>query len=190
MGQKIFLRMWCRVNFYCTERVIYHVNTMKKKELIFYMMHEMRIVWYLQLGICLFFSLSPVFFFFKEKKSWMVQRLNGSNISPVCVFAKQTKLLLSHVSQFVWSLTQKNVILSKKKKITLFGSILLSLLRCIKKTKQTQASPHVDSNFSVIFFQSHNFVDAVNRWHISGGAVCDCTGLDKFKLRPCSRFTL
>lgn len=51
MGQKIFLRMWCRLNFYCTEyHVIYNVNILKKKELIFYMMHEMKcIVCYLQL---------------------------------------------------------------------------------------------------------------------------------------------
>lgn len=56
MGQKIFLRMWCRLNFYCTEYcVIYNVNTLKKKELIFYMMHEMKcIVCYLQLWICFF----------------------------------------------------------------------------------------------------------------------------------------
>lgn len=157
MGQKIFLRMWCRVNFYCTERVIYHVNTMKKKELIFYMMHEMRIVWYLQLGICLFFFLSPVF------------------------------CLMCHSLFDPWP---RKMSYYQKKKYIVWIYFAFPSEMYKKKTKQTQASPHVDSNFSIIFFQSHNFVDAVNRWHISGGAVCDCTGLDKFKLHPCSRFTL
>lgn len=91
MGQKIFLRMWCRVNFYCTERVIYHVNTMKKKELIFYMMHEMRIVWYLQLGICLFFFLSPVFFFLKKRNhEWFSDWTVRTFLLCVCLRSRQS----------------------------------------------------------------------------------------------------
>lgn len=57
----------------------------------------------------------------------MVQWLNSSNISPVCVFAKQTKLFQSHVSVCFILDPEKNVILLIKEN-TLFGTILLHLL--------------------------------------------------------------
>lgn len=47
----------------------------------------------------------------------MVQRLIGSSISPVCVFAKQTKLLLSHVSVCLIFDPEKCHIIKKKKYI-------------------------------------------------------------------------
>lgn len=49
MGQKIFLRMSCGLNFYCTEqKIICKYMGKKEKWLIFYMMHEMKsIVCYL-----------------------------------------------------------------------------------------------------------------------------------------------
>lgn len=153
MGQKIFLRMWCRVNFYCTERVIYHVNTMKKKELIFYMMHEMRIVWYLQLGICLFFFLSPVFFFLKKRNhewfsDWTVQTF----LLCVCLRSRQSCCCLMCHSLFdPWP---RKMSYYQQKKNTLFGSILLSLLRCIKKQNKRKPRLMLTQTFPSFFFRA------------------------------------
>lgn len=148
MGQKIFLRMWCRVNFYCTERVIYHVNTMKKKELIFYMMHEMRIVWYLQLEICLFFFLSPVFFLKKRKE------MNGSaterfrHFSCVCLQSRQRCCCLMCHSLF--NLWPRKMSYYEKKKYIVWNYFAFPSQMYIKNI-QTQDWPHVDSNLSVFF---------------------------------------